>query len=216
MQPFVTLLLSFTIMFLRFLHVMGSVSPSLVYLITRRDHNLLIHSVFDDTFVVPTSGCYEQCSWEHSGASCCVDGGFHSLGLGARNGTAGSHGNSMFNIFRNYQAASQSGCTILQFFLQNQYCMRVSISPCPCQHLLLYCFDSTDIREGMKCYLIVVFICNSLDSILKSRDITLPTKVHLVKALVFPVRKTRCESWTINKAEHLELMLLNCGVGEDS
>ena len=56
----------------------------------------------------------------------------------------------------------------------------------------------------------------NLDSIFKSRDMTLPTKVHLVKALVFPVRKTRCESWTINKAEHLELMLLNCGVGEDS
>ena len=42
----------------------------------------------------------------------------------------------------------------------------------------------------------------NLDSILKSRDITLPTKVHLVKAIVFPVVMYRCESWTVNKAEH--------------
>ena len=54
------------------------------------------------------------------------------------------------------------------------------------------------------------------DSILKSRDITLPTKVHLVKAMVFPVVMNGCESWTVNKAELEELMLLNCGVGEDS
>ena len=54
-----------------------------------------------------------------------------------------------------------------------------------------------------------------LDSILKSRDITLPTKVHLVKAMVFPVVMYGCESWTIKKAECQELMLLNCGVGED-
>ena len=56
----------------------------------------------------------------------------------------------------------------------------------------------------------------NLDSILKSRDITLPTKVHVVKAMVFPVVKYGCESWTIKKAECRELMLLNCGVGEDS
>ena len=56
----------------------------------------------------------------------------------------------------------------------------------------------------------------NLDSILKTRDITLPTKVHLVKAMVFPVVMYGCESWTIKKAEHEELMLLNCGVGEDS
>ena len=54
----------------------------------------------------------------------------------------------------------------------------------------------------------------NLDSIFKSRDITLPTKVHLVKAMVFPVVMYGCESWTVKKAE--ELMLLNCGVGEDS
>ena len=54
----------------------------------------------------------------------------------------------------------------------------------------------------------------NLDSIFKSRDITLPTKVCLVKAMVFPVVMYRCESWTVKKAE--ELLLLNCGVGEDS
>ena len=47
-------------------------------------------------------------------------------------------------------------------------------------------------------------------------DITLPTKVRLVKAMVFPVFMYGCESWTIKKASAEELMLLNCGVGEDS
>ena len=56
----------------------------------------------------------------------------------------------------------------------------------------------------------------NLDSILKSRDITLPTKVHIVKAMIFPVVMYICERWTIKKAEPQELMLLNCGVGEDS
>ena len=56
----------------------------------------------------------------------------------------------------------------------------------------------------------------NLDSILKSRDISLPTKVHLVKAMVFPVVMYGCESWTIKKAECKEMMLLNCAAGEDS
>ena len=56
----------------------------------------------------------------------------------------------------------------------------------------------------------------NLDSILKRRYITLPTKVHLVKAMVFPVVMDGCESWTIKKAQLQRLMLLNCGVGEDS
>ena len=56
----------------------------------------------------------------------------------------------------------------------------------------------------------------NLGNMLKSRDITLPTKVHLVKAMVFPVVMYGCESWTIKKAEHKELMVLNCGVGEAS
>ena len=55
-----------------------------------------------------------------------------------------------------------------------------------------------------------------LDSILKSRDISLPTKVCLVKAMVFPVVMYGCESWTVKKACAEELMPLNCGVGEDS
>ena len=56
----------------------------------------------------------------------------------------------------------------------------------------------------------------NLDSILKSRDITLPTKVHLVKAMVFPVVVYGCESWTVTKLSNEEQMLLDCGVGEDS
>ena len=56
----------------------------------------------------------------------------------------------------------------------------------------------------------------NLDSIFKSRDITLPTKVHLVKAMVFPVVMYGCESWTVKRLIAEELMLLHCGVGENS
>ena len=56
----------------------------------------------------------------------------------------------------------------------------------------------------------------NLDSILKSRDITLPTKVRLVKTIVFPVVMYGCESWTTKKLSAKELMLLICRVGEDS
>ena len=56
----------------------------------------------------------------------------------------------------------------------------------------------------------------NLESILKIRDITLPTKVHLVKVMVFPIVIYGCESWTIKKAEIEELMILNCDAGEDS
>ena len=56
----------------------------------------------------------------------------------------------------------------------------------------------------------------NLGSIFKIRDITLPTKVHLVKAMVFPVVMYGCKSWTIKKQSAEELMLLNCGVGGDS
>ena len=59
-------------------------------------------------------------------------------------------------------------------------------------------------------------VMTNLNSIFKSRDITLPTKVCLVKAVVFPVVTYGCESWTVKKAERRKLMLLNCGVGEDS
>ena len=65
-------------------------------------------------------------------------------------------------------------------------------------------------------------VFTNLDSIFKNRDITLPTKVHLVKAMVFPVVMYGCESWTVKKVEYWrklsteELILLNCGVREDS
>ena len=55
----------------------------------------------------------------------------------------------------------------------------------------------------------------NLDSIFKSRDITLPTKVHLVKVMVFPVVMHGCESWSIKKAERRRIDALNCGIGED-
>ena len=57
---------------------------------------------------------------------------------------------------------------------------------------------------------------SNLDSIFKSRDITLPTKDCLVKAMVFPVVMYGCESWTVKKAECRSIGALNCGVGEDS
>ena len=58
-------------------------------------------------------------------------------------------------------------------------------------------------------------VLTNLDSIFKSRDITLPTKVRLVKAMGFPVVMYGCESWTVKKAERRRIVL-NCGVGEDS
>ena len=67
-------------------------------------------------------------------------------------------------------------------------------------------------HEIKRCLLLGRKVMN-LDSKFKSRDITLPTKVRLVKAMVFPVVMYGCESWTLKKAEPEELMLLNCGVG---
>ena len=69
-------------------------------------------------------------------------------------------------------------------------------------------------HEIKRCLLLGRKIMTNLDSMLKGRDITLSTKVHLVKAMVFPVVMYGCESWTIKKAK--ELMLLNYDVGEDS
>ena len=76
--------------------------------------------------------------------------------------------------------------------------------------------DSDCSHEIKRCLLLGRKAMTNIDSILKSRDITLPTKVHLVKGIVFPVVMYKCESRTIKKAECQKLMLLNCGVGEDS
>ena len=62
--------------------------------------------------------------------------------------------------------------------------------------------DGDHSREIKKCSLLGKKVMTNLDSILKSRDITLPTKVRLVKAMVFPVVMYGCESWTVKKAEH--------------
>ena len=71
-------------------------------------------------------------------------------------------------------------------------------------------------HEIKRCLLLGRKAMTNLDSLLKSRDITLPTKVRLVKAMVFPLVMYGCESWTVKKVSSEELMLLNCGVGEDS
>ena len=64
-------------------------------------------------------------------------------------------------------------------------------------------------------WVVIAFSMTNLDSVLKNRHITLLTKVHLVKAMVFPVVMYGCESWSIKKLNAKEFMLLNCGVGED-
>ena len=71
-------------------------------------------------------------------------------------------------------------------------------------------------HEIKRCFLLGRKAMTNLDSILKTRDITLSTKVHLVKAMVFSVVMYGCESWTLKKLSTKELMLLNSGVGEDS
>ena len=71
-------------------------------------------------------------------------------------------------------------------------------------------------REIKRCLLLGRKATTNLDSLLKSRDITLPTKVCLVKAVVFPVVTYGCESWTIKKAELQRNDAFNCGVAEDS
>ena len=71
-------------------------------------------------------------------------------------------------------------------------------------------------HEIKSCFLLGRKVMINLDSIFKSRDITLPTKVHLVKAMVFPVVMYGCESWTVRRLSAKELMRLKCGVGEDS
>ena len=71
-------------------------------------------------------------------------------------------------------------------------------------------------HESKRCLLLRRKAMTHLDILLKSRDVTLPTKVHLVKPMIFPVVMYGCESWTIMKAEHQRTDVLNCGVGEDN
>ena len=72
------------------------------------------------------------------------------------------------------------------------------------------------VTAAMKLKALIRKVMTNLDSIFKSRDITLLTKVHLVKATVFPVDMYGCDSWTVKKAERQRIDVLNCGVGEDS
>ena len=71
-------------------------------------------------------------------------------------------------------------------------------------------------HEIKRCSLLGRKVMTNLDSILKSRDSTLPTNVHVVKAMVFPVVMYGCECWTIKKAEHQRIDTLKCDIGEDS
>ena len=76
--------------------------------------------------------------------------------------------------------------------------------------------DGDGSHEIKRCLLLGRKVMANLDSVLKSRDITLPTNVHLFKAMVFPVVMYGCESWTVKKAERQRIDAFNCGVGEDS
>ena len=71
-------------------------------------------------------------------------------------------------------------------------------------------------HEIKRCLFLGRKVMTNLDNILKRRNITLPTEVHLVKAMVFPVVMYGCESRTVRKAEPQRIDALNCGVGEDS
>ena len=71
-------------------------------------------------------------------------------------------------------------------------------------------------HEIKRCLLLGRKVMTNLNSLLKNRDVTLPTKVRLIEAMVFPVVMYRCESWTIKKAEHQRIDVFNCSVGEDS
>ena len=81
---------------------------------------------------------------------------------------------------------------------------------------LLLTADGDGSHETERCLLLGRKVMTNLDSVFKSRDITLPTKVRLVKAMVFPVVMYGCESWTVKKAERPRIDALNCGIGEDS
>ena len=89
-----------------------------------------------------------------------------------------------------------------------------------CQTFFFFCSNITaddDCSHDIKRHLLPGRkVMTNLDSIFKSRDITLPTNVRLVKAMVFPVVMYGCESWTVKKAECRRIDALNCGVGEDS
>ena len=76
--------------------------------------------------------------------------------------------------------------------------------------------DGNCSHKMKRCLLLGRKAMTNLDSIIKGKDITLPTKVCLVKAMAFPIVMYGCESWTLRKLSPEEVMLLNCDVGEDS
>ena len=86
----------------------------------------------------------------------------------------------------------------------NQSILKVISSGCSLEGLMLTADDDSS-HKIKRSLLLGRKVMTNLDSILKSRDITLPTKVHLVQAMIFPVVMYRCESWTVNKAEHQKI-----------
>ena len=113
------------------------------------------------------------------------------------------------SIVTNWSAVHESFSIHWNFIqIYKRGCSHVILSPPHISSLV----NSHEIKRRL---LLGREVMTNLDSILKSRDITFPTKGCLVKA-VFPVAMYGCESWTVKKAEHKELMLLNCGVGIDS
>ena len=76
--------------------------------------------------------------------------------------------------------------------------------------------DSGYSHETARCLLLGRKAMTKLDNVLKGRDTTLPTKVHIVKSMVFPVVMYECESWNLKKAESQRIDVLNCGAGEDT
>ena len=93
----------------------------------------------------------------------------------------------------------------------------LSVKFCHCKQRQFYLFlSSLDAFCFSWRMLLGRKLLTNLDSVLKSRDIALPTRVCLVKAMVFPIVMYGCESWAIKKAEHRKIDALNCGVGEDS
>ena len=111
-----------------------------------------------------------------------------SSGYMPRSGISGSHGGFFPSFLRSFHTIFHSGCINLH---SHQQCKSIPFSPHHLQHLLF-----------VDCLLLGRKVMTNLDSIFKSRDITLPTKVRLVKAMVFPVVMYGCENWTVKKAEH--------------